>query len=171
MQLESFLESSARQRPDKIAIVAGNRRWSYAQLEASANRLAHALQAEGVERGDRVAVWLDNGVEAVAAIFAILKAGAVLVMVNPTTKADKLRFLLNHSRAAALFAPASKVAGLVETVGITGSAVGVRSKVGAVVDDTRRVVFVSANGVTVAAGAHPASAASASSIAMEKPRT
>jgi len=114
VHLESFLELSARERPDKIALVAGNARWTYAQLEAMANRLAHALRAEGVERGERVAVCLENGVEAVAAIFAVLKAGAVLIMVNPTTKADKLRFVLNNSRAAFLVASASKVAGLDE---------------------------------------------------------
>jgi len=114
VQVESFLEASARQRPDKVALIVGSSRWTYAQLDAAANRLAHGLLAEGVERGERVAVWLENGVEAVVAIFAVLKAGAVLMMVNPSTKADKLRVLLNNSRAAAILAPASKLAGLGE---------------------------------------------------------
>jgi len=102
MQLESFLESSAGQFPDKTALVCGKRRLTYADLDQSCNRLAHALLAEGIERGNRVAVYLDNSVEAVISVFAILKAGAVFMMVNPTTKADKLTYILNNSRAAAL---------------------------------------------------------------------
>ena len=105
VQVESFLESSARQRPDKTALVCGDARLTYADLEQSCNRSAHALVAEGIERGDRVAVYLENSVEAVIAVFAILKAGAVFMMVNPTTKADKLAYVLNNSRARALILP------------------------------------------------------------------
>lgn len=112
MQVESFLELSARQWPDKTALVCGDRRITYTELEQSANRLAHALVAEGVGRGDRVAVHLDNGVETVIAVFAILKAGAVFMMVNPTTKAEKLRYVLNNSRARAIVLPARKVSAL-----------------------------------------------------------
>ena len=110
MQVESFLEMTARQRPDKTALVCGSQRWTYAQLETTANRLAHGLVAEGVERGDRVAIFFDNGVEAVVSIFAVLKAGAALLMVNPTTKAEKLCATLNHSRAVALLTTARKAA-------------------------------------------------------------
>lgn len=115
MQLESYLESSARRSPDKTALVCGKSRWTFAHLEASANRLAQAMVAEGIERGDRVAVYLENGVDAVVAIFATLKAGAVFMMVNPTTKAEKLRFLLNNSRAAVLIAPGARLPALAET--------------------------------------------------------
>ena len=109
MQVESFLELSARQWPDKIALVCGDRRVTYAELEQTANRLAHALMAEGVGRGDRVAVHLENSVEAVVAVMAILKAGAVFMMVNPTTKAEKLAYVLNNSRARAIVVPARKM--------------------------------------------------------------
>jgi amino acid adenylation domain-containing protein len=110
MQLETFLEQSAGRFPDKTFLVCGADRWSFAAIEAAANRLAHGLLAEGVERGDRVAVFLENSSEAVVAIFAILKAGAVFMMVNPTTKADKLKYMLNNSRAKALIAPGRKLA-------------------------------------------------------------
>lgn len=60
------------------------------------------LQGRGLRRGDRVVISLENSIEAVISIFAALKAGGVFVMVNPTTKADKLAFVLNDSRAAAL---------------------------------------------------------------------
>ena len=111
MQLEEFLERSAQARPEKTFLVCGARRYSFGDVDVAANRLAHALAAEGIRRGDRVAVFLDNGFEAVVSVFAILKAGAVFIVVNPTTKADKLKYILNNSRAAALIAPARKLAG------------------------------------------------------------
>jgi long-chain acyl-CoA synthetase len=116
MQLESFLESTARRMPDKTALVADRSRWTYAELDAAANRIAHGLMAHGIERGDRVAICLENGIEAAVAIFAALKAGAAFMMVNPTTKADKLRMLLEDSQAAALVAPATRLAALAQTL-------------------------------------------------------
>jgi len=104
MLLENFLERSARRYADKPAVVCGDETIAYGELERRANRLAHALRALGVERGDRVAIHLDNSIEAVTAIFAALKAGAVFLMVNPTTKPDKLRFVLEDCRARALIA-------------------------------------------------------------------
>jgi len=112
MQVESFLERSARQRPDKVALICGSRRLTYVELERDCNRLAHALIARGLQRGDRVAVYLDNCVEAVVAVFAALKAGGVLMPVNPTTKAEKLKYVLNNSRARAIVCPGRKVAEL-----------------------------------------------------------
>jgi long-chain acyl-CoA synthetase len=109
VQLESFLEQSARRRPDKIALVCGERRHTYAEIDTAANRLAWALAAHGVERGDRVAIHLDNSVEAVVSIFAVLKAGAVFLMVNPSTKTDKLAYILDNCRARALVLPARKI--------------------------------------------------------------
>ncbi len=119
MQVESFLETSAAKWPEKPALVCGDRQTSFAELETAANRLATALVAEGVARGDRVAILLENGVEAVVAIFAVLKAGAVLMMVNPTTKGEKLNFVLNNSRASALVADARRLARVAPAVADT----------------------------------------------------
>jgi amino acid adenylation domain-containing protein len=59
-----------------------------------------------------VAVFLENSVEAVLAIFAILKAGAVFLVINPTTKADKVTYILNNCRATALITHQDKIASL-----------------------------------------------------------
>ncbi|MPZ19861.1 MAG: AMP-binding protein, partial [Luteitalea sp.] len=96
MQVEEFLEHSARRLPNKTALVVGERRLTYAELDRLANRVAHGLVQHGVCRGDRVAIYLESSVEAVVSIFG------VLMPVNPTTKADKLAFVLSNSRAAAL---------------------------------------------------------------------
>lgn len=100
--VQHFLEESARRLPDKTALVCGGRRHTYRQLDQMANRVAHALKDMGVRRGDRVALHLENGLEAVAGIFGILKAGAVFVFLNHTTKRDKLVYILNNCRASAM---------------------------------------------------------------------
>ena len=106
MLVHDFLQQSAERTPDKLALICDGQRLTYAEVEAQANRLAHGLLAAGVTRGDRVAVWLPNSVEAVAAIFAILKAGATFLVINATTKQDKLAYILNNCAASALFGPA-----------------------------------------------------------------
>ena len=80
----------------------GDQRLSYQDIEAQCNRLAHALRDGGVQRGDRVAVYLENSVEAVVSIFAILKAEAVFLLLHPTTKTEKLTYVLNNARARGL---------------------------------------------------------------------
>ena len=102
MLVQDFLQQSAARLPEKTALVCDGQRLTYRQLDEMTNRLAQALRENGVRRGDRVAVFLPNSVYAVAAIFAILKAGGVFVVVNASTKADKLAYILNNSRAAAL---------------------------------------------------------------------
>ena len=93
---------SARRFPDKTALVAGGRRLTFAELDRMADRLAAGLVANGLERGDRVVIFMDNAWEAVAAILAVLKAGGVFCPVNSSTKADKLAYVLGNCRAAAL---------------------------------------------------------------------
>ena len=102
MLVQDFLQNSAATWPDKVALVCGERRFSYSQLESMANRLANSLRAQGLRRGDRVGIYLNNSLESVVGIFAVLKADAVFVSVNRATKPDKLIFILNNCQAAAL---------------------------------------------------------------------
>jgi amino acid adenylation domain-containing protein len=104
MLVQEFLEQSADRTPTKNALICDGQRLTYTQVEAQANRLANALRAQGVQRGERVVIFLPNSVEAVVGIFAALKAGAVFVVVNHTTKQDKLAYILNNCQASALIA-------------------------------------------------------------------
>jgi amino acid adenylation domain-containing protein len=110
MQIQQFLEDSARRLPDKTALICDGRRLTYAALDAYANGMAHALADAGIKRGDRIAIQLENSVDTVVAIFGVLKAGAVFVMINPTTKADKVRYILADCAAAAFVADARRLA-------------------------------------------------------------
>ncbi|KNZ34185.1 MAG: AMP-dependent synthetase [Methylibium sp. NZG] len=107
MLLHQLFEQSVSQSPDKEALVFEGVRLTYADIDRRASQLAAALQQRGVQRGDRVATFLDNSVEAVIAIYATLKCGAVFMPINPLTKRDKLAYLLNDSRASALIAHAA----------------------------------------------------------------
>jgi len=102
LQLESFLEESARRFPDKTALIFDRQRIKYSEIETLCNRLAHAMVERGLRPGDRVAIWLENSPEVVIALFAALKAGAVFLVLNSTTKAEKIEYVLNNSRARAL---------------------------------------------------------------------
>ena len=104
--LQDYLEHSARRLPDKTALVCMKQRLSYATLDARANALANTLRASGVQRADRVMVYADNTVETVVAFWAVLKANAVVCIVNPLTKSDKLAYLMGDCRPSALITDA-----------------------------------------------------------------
>jgi amino acid adenylation domain-containing protein len=107
MLLHQLMERTAQRLPDQLALVCGNERLTYAQVDAQANALAAVLRERGVRRGDRVATFLENSVQAVVSIYAALKCGAVFMPVNPLTKLDKLAYLLNDSRASVLITHAA----------------------------------------------------------------
>jgi long-chain acyl-CoA synthetase len=104
MRVETFLENSARALPEKIALIDGDARLTYAAIDDAATRLAATLEARGVARGDRVVIFTDNCWQAVVGLFGVLKAGGVFCMVNPSTKADKLGFIIEDCSPAAVIA-------------------------------------------------------------------
>jgi len=104
--LHDYLIQSARVLSEKIALVCMKQRLTYSELDAHSNALANSLVAAGVDRGDRVVIFADNTVETVISFWAVLKANAVVSIVNPLTKSDKLGYLLEDCRPAALITDA-----------------------------------------------------------------
>ena len=102
MRIERYLKIHAETTGDKIALVTGPLRLSYAEFDERSEALAYALIAQNVRRGDRVVVFMDNCWQAAVSIFAVLKAGAVFTLVNPSTKADKLSYILNDCTPSAI---------------------------------------------------------------------
>jgi acyl-CoA synthetase (AMP-forming)/AMP-acid ligase II len=88
--------------PHHEAVVDEVERRTYAQLLDESLRFARALQDAGLERGDRVAIALDNTVSCAVAILGSLLAGGVVTPVSPQTKADKLAFILDDAEASFL---------------------------------------------------------------------
>jgi long-chain acyl-CoA synthetase len=107
MLVHDLIRGAACAAPDKVALIAGKERWTFAALDQASDRLAMALQQTGVGRGDRVVAMLENCPEMVVSLWGVLKAGAVFVPLHHTTKEDKLGFILADSEAAALIAPAA----------------------------------------------------------------
>jgi len=83
------LEVSATRFPDKAAFVYFGRTLSYAQLKSQAEALAGWLQSQGVGHGDPVALYLPNCPQFVVALYAVFRANAVAVPVNPMNRADE----------------------------------------------------------------------------------
>jgi amino acid adenylation domain-containing protein len=102
MLVQDGLQRNGRRRPDKIALVCAGQRLTYAEVDAMADRLANALLAYGVKRGDRVGIYLHNTVEAVVGIFGALKAGATFVVINRAMRFEKLCCILANCQATAL---------------------------------------------------------------------
>jgi 3-oxocholest-4-en-26-oate---CoA ligase len=88
--------------PERVALALPDRRLTYAELEARANRLAHHLLAAGVGPGDHVGTYLRNGTEYVEAMLAAFKVRAVPVNVNYRYVADELRALFRDAELVAL---------------------------------------------------------------------
>ncbi|TYT23607.1 AMP-binding protein [Luteimonas viscosa] len=107
MRYEAHLRARAAERPQHTALVCAGRRVSYAQLADTAERFASALVAEGFGNGERCVLFLDNRMETAAAIFGTLRAGGIFSVINPTTKADKLAYVLGDCEAAVLLTQAS----------------------------------------------------------------
>lgn len=97
-----ILWDSAERAGDRIAIRERDRSVRYAELRDRAAAIALRLQDAGLSRGDRVVVFLDRGVDAAAAYFAVWAAGAVAVMVNDTVRARQLEYIISHSGARIL---------------------------------------------------------------------
>src|SRR6266850_3839305 len=110
MLVQDFLQHSATTRPDKVALICGGQRYSYADLNSKAERLAHSLRGLGVCRGDRVALYLNNSAELVIGIFGILKADAVFVSLSRMMKPEKIASLVKDCQATAIIADARAIA-------------------------------------------------------------
>ena len=122
-----LLHRTARRYPDKLAVVAGERRISYAEFDAAVNRFAAALAARGLAKGDRLALLSHNSWQYAVTVFATARLGVVLVPVNFMLGADEIAFLLQHSGATGMvvedaLAPTAEKA--LATAGVAGGVRG-----------------------------------------------
>lgn len=97
------LEESAQRLPDKVAVVDGDRRLTYAQILEEGEKLAGALASIGLGKGSIAAVYLPNSAELVTVFYALQKLGTAIAWVNPNYRETELRFILENSEARSLF--------------------------------------------------------------------
>ncbi|QTJ64367.1 AMP-binding protein [Rhodococcus sp. ZPP] len=98
-----FLERAVEVMPDKIAIIDGERRWTYREFGASVQSLAKALRASGITDGERVAYLATNSAELLIAHYAVPLARGVLVAINTRLSAAEIEYICGHSGVHLLF--------------------------------------------------------------------
>jgi non-ribosomal peptide synthetase component F len=105
--LHELFEAEAVRRPHEIALVDGDRRLSFGELNTRANRLAHHLRERGVRPEVLVAICLERSAELVVALLATLKAGGAYVPLDPDYPRERLAFMLEDPAAPVLVSEAS----------------------------------------------------------------
>lgn len=99
-----FLDDRLREgRGDRTALLTDGGRLTYAEVHALASRFGNLLRERGVQPEQRVIIALPDGPEYVAALFGILKAGGVAVMVNPHLRGEEIRYFYEYTRAVLAF--------------------------------------------------------------------
>src|SRR5947209_705781 len=115
----SFLQRSALVFPEKIAIVHGDRRYTYSEFEERVNRLASNLRNVGLQKHDRVAFLCPNTPAMLEAHYAVPAAGGILVAINTRLNSQEIDFILRHSGAKFLFVDV-ELQPLVEPINLEG---------------------------------------------------
>jgi amino acid adenylation domain-containing protein len=110
--LHGLFEARVRETPDMEAVVAGEERLTYRQLNARANRLAHALRQRGVQRNDIVGLAVERNADVAIGILAILKAGAAYLPLDPDYPRDRLAFVVDDAKARLVLASSNVTASL-----------------------------------------------------------
>lgn len=107
--LSDFLKESARKFPDKIALQFGDKCFTYKEIYKQAVNLAGYLLKNGLRKGDRVIIYLENSPETVISMFGTLFAGGVFSVINHTIKAHKFLYIINNSTPKFIIMDHSKI--------------------------------------------------------------
>lgn len=107
LTLSQLFEAQAKRTPEAVAVVCGEHGMSYRELDIASNRLAHELRRRGVEPASRVAVFLDRSPELMVALLAILKSGSAYIPLDPAYPTERLQYVFENSRPAAIITQAS----------------------------------------------------------------
>lgn len=91
-----ILQSNCAARPDKCAVLVDGKRYSYAAVEQLSNKIALDLENKGVRSGERIGIYLNKSIDAIASIYGILKTGCCYVPMSPGNPALRTRYMLNN---------------------------------------------------------------------------
>jgi fatty-acyl-CoA synthase len=103
LSLSQILENAATEVPEKIAVVDGERRKTYGELNSEARALAAGLSGIGFKKGDRVAIYMKNSIELMTAFYALQKIGVITAWINPLYRQSEARIILKNSEAKGVF--------------------------------------------------------------------
>src|SRR5271165_6491429 len=100
--LSQLLTRSAGRFPDNIAVVQESCHYTYRALDEQSNRFAHLLRDAGVRRGDRVGLYAEKSLEAVAALFGVLKLGAAYVPLDAGAPTQRVAYMISDCKMKAV---------------------------------------------------------------------
>jgi long-chain acyl-CoA synthetase len=103
MNVAQHVERGASSFPNHSAIIFEGAHLTYSELNKRANRITNALQAHGIQRGDRVALYLPNIPQFVICYLAVMKIGAMAVSINSMFKSEEVKYLINDCAAKIIF--------------------------------------------------------------------
>jgi long-chain acyl-CoA synthetase len=115
MALDRLLDAHASAGSGAVALFCGDRVLSYAELDATTDRLAAWFLSEGLQPGDRVAIQWPNTIEVVQIYFAAFKAGLIAVPINLRLKPSEIAWILNDAAPSLCFAPPPLAAAMPQT--------------------------------------------------------
>jgi acyl-CoA ligase (AMP-forming) (exosortase A-associated) len=110
--LHDLLHNSAERYPDKAAIVDGGSEYTYEDLSRQSGALCAVLQDSGVEKGDRVGIYMEKSWEAIVAMLAASRAGAAFVNLNPMFKPPQVRYVTEDCDIRVMIGDSEKLAEL-----------------------------------------------------------
>ena len=113
-RLHELVASGASRTPEALAVTGSDGSITYGELDRLANRFARSLTSLGVRRGDRVGLWLDKSIAAVAAMQGALRIGAAYVPLDPLSPASRIRTIVDDCGMRALVAPAARLDAVLE---------------------------------------------------------
>src|SRR5437660_2202519 len=128
--IHDLFETQVKRTPQATAVVSGNQRVTYTDLNRLANRLAHYLRKNGVKPEDRVGICAERGVELVVALLAVLKAGGAYVPLDPEYPEERLQYIVKDSAPVAVLTQRStadllkKIGNGTRVIGLDGDAHG-----------------------------------------------
>jgi len=109
-QLPDFVRQSAHRSPDAVALTHGTTSTTYETLDSAIDGFVNGVVALGVQRGERVAIYLEKRLETVVASFGATAAGAVFVPLNPLLKPDQVAFILQDCSVRVLVTSPDRLA-------------------------------------------------------------
>ncbi|HKP51511.1 MAG TPA: amino acid adenylation domain-containing protein [Chloroflexia bacterium] len=104
--IHPLFERQAQQTPDAVALIFGEKRLTYQELDQRANRLARHLRDMGIGRETLVGVCMERSIEMVVALLGVLKAGGAYVPLDPSYPEERLRFMMEDTQISVLLTQA-----------------------------------------------------------------
>ena len=103
LSVSQVLERAAALAPEKVAVIDGDRRKTYRELDETATFLAMNLSELGFRKGDRASIYMKNSLELIVAFYALQKLGVIVSWINPAYRRSEAEFILKNSESRAVF--------------------------------------------------------------------